>query len=89
MTYLPVLALSNFSKGIHYGDGCFRAWLGAVLMQEQRPLSFFSHALNPIDWNKLVYERELMEIVFAVLVYERELIAIVFAMKKWRHYLLG
>ena len=49
--------------------------LGAVLMQHDRPIAFYSQKLSPFGHVKSVYERELM--------------AIVFAMKKWRPYILG
>ena len=49
--------------------------LGAVLMQEEKPLAYFSHKLSPQAQGKSVYERELMAMVLAI--------------KKWRPYLLG
>lgn len=35
-------------------------------MQHQRPIAFYSHALNLKGREKSVYERELMTIVFVV-----------------------
>ena len=48
---------------------------GAVLMQDERPIVYFSHKLNPRAQGKSMYERELMGMVFAI--------------KKWRPFLLG
>lgn len=47
----------------------------AVLMQNKRPLAYFSQALPLTHRYKAIYEREL--------------IAIVYAIQKWRAYLLG
>ena len=49
--------------------------MGAVLMQDHRPIAYFSQTFSQLGRTKSVYEQELM--------------AIVFAMQKWRHYLLG
>ena len=49
--------------------------LGAVLMQDERHIAFYSKKLSTIARTKSVYERELMAIVFAI--------------KKWSPYILG
>ncbi|KAH9302099.1 hypothetical protein KI387_013682, partial [Taxus chinensis] len=49
--------------------------LGAVLMQEGRPIAFKSHQFKGKDMLKLVYEKEMMAILHAV--------------KQWRPYLMG
>ena len=49
--------------------------LRAVMMQEARPLTYFSRVLSSSLQMKSIYERELMAIVLAV--------------QKWHHFLLG
>jgi hypothetical protein len=49
--------------------------LGAVLMQEGRPLAYLSQALK----GKNLF----------LSTYEKEFLALVLAIQKWRHYLLG
>lgn len=75
MVSLPVLALLDFGKPFVVELDVLGQGLGMVLMQDHKPITYFSHALNQLGRKKYVYERELMAIVFAV--------------QKWRHYLLG
>jgi hypothetical protein len=49
--------------------------IGAILMQEGRPLAFESRPLKGRDLHKPIYEKEIM--------------AILHALKKWRPYLIG
>ena len=75
MTTVPVLALADFNDTFVIESDASKVWLGAVLMQQQRPVAFFSQALTERQKLKSVYERVMM--------------AIVFSLQKWRHYLLG
>lgn len=75
MTQAPVLALPNFNELFIVECDATRSGIGGVLMQNQRPIAFFSHALR--DKN----------LFFST--YEKEMLALVLAVQKWRPYLLG
>jgi hypothetical protein len=67
------LALPNFSQPfVLEADACDTS-IGAVLMQEGRPLSFFSKSLGKRAVEMSTYDKEAM--------------AIIEALKKWTHYL--
>lgn len=72
---LPTLAIPDFSKPFVVETDASSKGLGAVFLQEGRPLAFWSQAFSDRAQNKLVYEKELM--------------AAIQALHKWRHYLLG
>jgi hypothetical protein len=71
----PLLALPNLTTRFTLETDACDTGLGAVLMQEVRPLAYFSHALCPKN--------------AAMAGYETEALAILEALKKWRHYFLG
>lgn len=75
MTSGPVLALLDFSQPFIVESDAFGIGLGAVLMQGERPISFFSQALHGKN--------------LALSTYEKEMLALVKAVQRWRPYLLS
>lgn len=71
----PVLALPDFKQPFLLETDASGHGIGAVLMQQGRPLAYYSSALCPRN--------------AALSTYEKEALAILEALKKWRHYLLG
>jgi len=52
-----------------------RGGVGAILMQDKKPIAYFSKALRARNLAKSTYEKELMEVVLVI--------------QHWRPYLLG
>ena len=57
MTALLVLDLPHFSKPFVVETDASWVGLGAVLMQDERLIAYFSHRLNPRAQGKFVYVR--------------------------------
>uniref|UniRef100_A0A2N9HQL5 Reverse transcriptase n=1 Tax=Fagus sylvatica TaxID=28930 RepID=A0A2N9HQL5_FAGSY len=75
MVQAPILALPDFTKKFVIEADASGKGLGAVLMQDDKPIAFFSKAISQRASGRSTYEKELMAIVHSVL--------------KWRNYLTG
>lgn len=75
MSTTPILNLPDFSKSFTLETDASGVGMGAILMQEDRPIAFMSKILCPKNQ--------------ALSIYEREFLAVLIAVQKWRHYLQG
>jgi hypothetical protein len=71
----PLLALPDFTLPFTLETDACATGIGAILMQQGKPLAFYSKGLGSHNSTKSIYEKEAM--------------AILLALKKWRHYFLG
>ena len=73
MTTTPVLKLPDFSKPFLLETDACGTGVGAVLMQDQRPIAFLSKALSAKHCELSIYEKEFLALIMAV--------------ERWRPYL--
>jgi hypothetical protein len=66
MTSTPVLALPDFSKQFLVEIDASDSGLGAVLMQDDRPMAFLSKPLSQSSKHLSIYEKEFLALIMAV-----------------------
>lgn len=73
MVSTPVLALPDFSQPFVVEADARDSGIGAVLMQNDRPIAFLSKALSETHKSLSIYEKEFLALIMAV--------------ERWRQYL--
>jgi ribonuclease HI len=72
ITKKPVLVLPDFRKKIQVRCDASGFTVGVVLIQNNRPIAYFSEKLNETQMKYSTYDKEFY--------------AVIHALKKWRHY---
>jgi hypothetical protein len=74
MSQTPVLVLPDFHKPFCIETDACGTGVGAVLLQSEHPVAYYSKALSPANQKLSIYEQEFLAIIMAI--------------DKWRSYLL-
>jgi len=72
---IPVLRLPNFSQTFTVECDASSEGIGAILLQSDHPIAYFSKGFFFSNRLKSTYDRELL--------------ALILALHRWKHYLLG
>ena len=75
LIFAPVIILPNFDKTFDIECDAFGVGIRAVLMQEGKPITYFSEKLSGATLNYPTYDKEMY--------------ALVRALETWQHYLLS
>ena len=80
LSQAPVLAYVNPNKPFIIESDASNFSVGAMLFQEQddgieHPVAFYSHKMLPVETNYPIYDKKLLEIIFAL--------------EEWQHYLIN
>jgi hypothetical protein len=63
LCFAPILVLLDFTKAFEIECNASEIGIRAVLMQDQRPITYFNEMLSGATLNDLIYDKELYALV--------------------------